>query len=491
MSRISLIDVQFHDAEKLGEIRGRVEVRVFLSKAATTNGTAMSTSVCASEEIIVTKTVPGTLSRRTVLMGATALVGLPLLSSLAHGQDQVDMRIAWWGSDDRHQKTLKMIDLFEAEHPGLTMESQYGGLIGYGDKMSTEFAGGNAPDVMQIAESREALIKSGRLLQLDDYITSGALDLSDANTSVLETVKVDGKLYSIPWGLASGCYFIDTKVFADTEVEEPGYDWNWDSYAEKAKAIAAATPDGVYGSADIWAPAGTRSFFPFEFFLRGRGKTAYTPEGELNFTADELTEWFTFWDELRKAGVVPPAEITALEAGFETSPIITGRAAMYPINSSIASSLQALTPNPLKILPIPSGIGSAALSGQKNGGFINSSMQVYVNAATKHKDLAVQFLNFATNSPEAAKIHLMARGVPLSSKIAALVSPEVSPIEQSMVDMILYVQENAVPEVVSWPLQGGQIQDLMQRSHQEIAFGQNDVAGTVSKFFDEASFILE
>ncbi|MDB5585742.1 MAG: carbohydrate transporter substrate-binding protein [Devosia sp.] len=455
------------------------------------NGTAMSAGVSASEEIIVSHIPPGALSRRTLLMGATALAGLPLLSSLARGQDKIDMRIAWWGSDDRHQKTLKIIDLFEAEHPGLTMESQYGGLIGYQDKLSTEFAGGNAPDIMQVSDSRESLIKSGRLLELDDYIKSGELNLSDANTSVLETLKVDGKLYSIPWGLASGCYFIDTKVFADSRVEEPGLDWNWDGFAEKAKAIAAATPDGVYGAADIWAPAGTRSFYPFEFFLRGRGKTAYTPEGKLNFTADELTEWFTFWDELRKAGVVPPAEITALETGFETSPIVTGRAAMYPINSSIASSLQALAPNPLKVLSFPSGVGSTALSGDKYGAFINSSMQVYVNAASEHKDVAIQFLNFVTNSPDAAKIHLMARGVPLSSKIAALVSPDVSPIERSMVDMIQYVQEHAVPEVVSWPVQGGQIQDLMQRSHQEIAFGQSDIAGTVSKFFDEAEFILE
>ena len=89
------------------------------------------------------------------------------------------------------------------------------------------------------------------------------------------------------------------------------------------------------------------------------------------------------------------------------------------------------------------------------------------------------------------RLSRMARSVKHLTEIAALVSPDVSPIERSMVDMIQYVQEHAVPEVVSWPVQGGQIQDLMQRSHQEIAFGQSDIAGTVSKFFDEAEFILE
>ncbi len=138
------------------------------------------------------------------------------------------MLVAWWGSDDRHQKTLKLLKLFESKHPGLKMDAQYGGLIGYQDKISTQFAGGSAPDIMQISDNREALIASGRLLQLDDAIASDKINLADANKSVVETIKVGGKLYSIPWGLACGCYFLDTKVFQDTNVALPGPDWTWD-----------------------------------------------------------------------------------------------------------------------------------------------------------------------------------------------------------------------------------------------------------------------
>ncbi|MGV8989392.1 MAG: ABC transporter substrate-binding protein [Cypionkella sp.] len=430
-------------------------------------------------------------SRRQVLVGAAALAGSPFLSHMAIAQQgDGKLRISWWGSDDRHQKTLKIIELFQKKHPGTELTSQYGGLIGYKDKLSTEFAGGNAPDVMQISDSREALIASGRLLELDAYVADGKLDLTNANQDVLDIVKVDGKLYSIPWGLATGCWFLDTKVFADTGTELPGMDWTWDEYAAKAKKIADATPSGVYGSADIWSPAGTRSLFPLEFFLRERSKSTFTTAGKLGFGPDELTEWFTFWDDLRKAGAVPPANITALESGFESSPIVMGRAAMYPINSSIASSLQALAPNPLVIRTFPNGKGSTLLSGDKFGQFCNSNMQVYVNAASQDRDLAIEFLNFITNDPDAAKIHLMARGVPLSSKIAAEVGADISPIEQSMVDTIQYVLQNASGNYVPWPREGAQIQDLMQLSHQEIAFEQANVADTVTKFFDEAGKII-
>jgi multiple sugar transport system substrate-binding protein len=359
----------------------------------------------------------GGISRRSVLMGAAAtLAAAPLLPGLVHAQDKaINMRLSWWGSEDRNKRTLELIKLFEKKNPGVDMTAEYGGLIGYQDKMNTEFAGGNAPDVMQVSGGREQLIASGRLMEFDKYIESGALDLSDANENVLAIQKVGGKLYDIPWGLACGCYFLDTKVFADTKIDLPGLDWNWDKYAEIAKAITKATPDGLYGSADIWAQAGTKAWAPFGFFLRQNGKNAYTEDGQLGFVKDDLTEWFTFWDDLRRAGGVPPASVTALENGFETSPIVTGRAAMYPINSSIASSLQGLAPHTLACVTIPSGINSKALSGPKYGGYINASMLIYANAASKHPDMAMKFDNFVINDPDAAKIQLMARGVPLSS----------------------------------------------------------------------------
>ena len=63
------------------------------------------------------------------------------------------------------------------------------------------------------------------------------------------------------------------------------------------------------------------NYMLFNFGIEG---TDYiiTADGKLAFGKNELTEWLTFWDELRKAGAVPPAEVTALENGFETSPIV-------------------------------------------------------------------------------------------------------------------------------------------------------------------------
>jgi len=100
------------------------------------------------------------LNRRKILIGAGVLAAAPLLAGMSLAADATTMRLSWWGSDDRHQKTLALIKLFESKHPGLTITPEYGGFVGFQDKLSTEFAGGNAPDVMQVADSG-ALIASG------------------------------------------------------------------------------------------------------------------------------------------------------------------------------------------------------------------------------------------------------------------------------------------------------------------------------------------
>jgi multiple sugar transport system substrate-binding protein len=59
-----------------------------------------------------------------------------------------------------------------------------------------------------------------------------------------------------------------------------------------------------------------------------------------------------------------------------------------------------------------------------------------------------------------------------------------------MVKMIRYVQEHAEPGFVPAPIGDSQINDLMQRSHQAIAFEQASIKDTVNDFFDQAEQIL-
>ena len=62
--------------------------------------------------------------------------------------EPVTLRFAWWGSDSRHKTTQKVIDAYEAEHPNVTINGEFGEFSGYWDKLATATAAGDAPDII-------------------------------------------------------------------------------------------------------------------------------------------------------------------------------------------------------------------------------------------------------------------------------------------------------------------------------------------------------
>ena len=42
--------------------------------------------------------------------------------------DSVNLRIAWWGSDTRHEYTQKVIDLYKTKNPNVKIDVEYASL---------------------------------------------------------------------------------------------------------------------------------------------------------------------------------------------------------------------------------------------------------------------------------------------------------------------------------------------------------------------------
>ena len=43
----------------------------------------------------------------------------------ATDEEPITLRMAWWGSQDRHDKTIAAIELYESLHPNITFEYEY------------------------------------------------------------------------------------------------------------------------------------------------------------------------------------------------------------------------------------------------------------------------------------------------------------------------------------------------------------------------------
>lgn len=117
------------------------------------------------------------------------------------GKEKVKLRIAWWGGQLRHDLTTKVIEMYKAENPNVEIETEFLSFADYLKKMSTEAAGGQLPDVLQMSDSDlPEYVKKNLLIDLDSYVKSGALDLKDVDESYISGGKINNKLYGINLG---------------------------------------------------------------------------------------------------------------------------------------------------------------------------------------------------------------------------------------------------------------------------------------------------
>lgn len=67
---------------------------------------------------------------------------LPVGAAFSHSADAAEIRISWWGGNQRHEATLAAINAFQKANPTITVKAEYAGWDGYLSRLSTQMAGG-------------------------------------------------------------------------------------------------------------------------------------------------------------------------------------------------------------------------------------------------------------------------------------------------------------------------------------------------------------
>lgn len=84
----------------------------------------------------------------TTLAAAAMLCSSLVPSALA--DDKTTINILWWGSQTRHEKTVKLIEKFEELNPDIKVNADYSDWGGYWTKLPAQVAGGQTPTVFQM-----------------------------------------------------------------------------------------------------------------------------------------------------------------------------------------------------------------------------------------------------------------------------------------------------------------------------------------------------
>ena len=148
--------------------------------------------------------------------------------------EQVTLRFAWWGGDERANATMEVINKFMEENPNIKIEAEYGSSDGYHDKLATQLASGTAADIVQIdPETMPSFVSTGDyFLDYKDY----DFDLSNFDPNYIGlrvNGNYDGKQLGLPTGIAGPALVVNEEL-----AEKYGIDFNT-YFAVEIAALAA------------------------------------------------------------------------------------------------------------------------------------------------------------------------------------------------------------------------------------------------------------
>jgi multiple sugar transport system substrate-binding protein len=429
------------------------------------------------------------MSSRTARRGARILAGVVSValagvlsgcgSSSGSGGTQT-VRFVWWGNQDRADATTKAVALFEKKNPGIRVQTEFSGYAAYVQKLTTQVAGGAAPDLIQLDRPTFGEYQHRHVLADLSRYTGSTLRVDKIPANLLAGGKADGKQYAVPAGQTTQMLVYDKDLFDKAGVRVPENGWTWEQFAKDMQKVGAAT--GVAGTTDFgWAVDW------FDSWLHGRGKQLYTADGKLGFTAADLEQFWNTTAALRtKKGVSAPEATTKMDGSTQNSALVLKQAASEMNYDSNLTSYLSSYQGTLKAAPLPGDdpahSGMAALP------------PVYFGIAqhSSHKDAAAKLLDFLVNDPEAGAALGATRGVPANSDVRAAVCGAATGDGKAVCDYEQRVQKRMGPsDTWQWPSGSSAIKTDFQQVYDDVIFGRTSVSAGAERVVKNARQSLE
>ncbi|MDH6622780.1 multiple sugar transport system substrate-binding protein [Streptomyces sp. LBL] len=389
------------------------------------------------------------------------------------GGGKAVLRYTWWGNPDRAARTEQAVALFEKRHPNVQVQTSFSGYDAYKQKLAVQATGGDAPDVMQLDYRQIDQYASGGVL-LDLAKQKSVLRTSDIDAGLLAAGRVAGGQYAIPQARGTETVVYDVKTWKASGVPLPRQGWTWSDWAAAVRELAKKT--GRPGATD---PG--QSEDAFEVWLRGRGKALYTKDGGLGFTADDLTQWWTFADKLRREGAVSAAEqTTQMDGSVENTPFGRGHATADTNWDAPSSGYLALVPTGIALAPMPSGEDGTP------GQYFKPAMFLGVSANTGHPKESAQLVDFLLNDQDAAKILGVTRGIPVNETIRERTVPQLKDFDKTVAAFQSSLEGTLKDPPQAPPSGDNALQTTFQRDYDQVSYERMSPREAAENYVTEA-----
>ncbi|HBF38443.1 MAG TPA: hypothetical protein DDW50_14135 [Firmicutes bacterium] len=321
--------------------------------------------------------------------------------------------IIWsWGAGDEKAAREDMVQIFQKEHPELkithvvlpTADSVWD------QKSVAAYSAGTAADIMQMSPDYYGMMTK-YWENLTPYVKRDHIDLETVTVKGMMNgyTRPNGKLDSLP--LLANCFVFayNKSLFDKAGVPYPTDKWTWDDFAKIApKFVSGTGVNHTYFMVNHWALR--------NFALICKGGQPYTKDfSKALVDSKEVADGLDLFGKLIKEGAIPSDEAQKTMPGEQL--FVAGKAAIYLMGgfeiSQVSREIGKSFPWDAVLPPKTSSTG-------KNIN-ITFATGYAMNAASKNKEAAWQFLKEACYANNAMAKVTARIGMPANKKIAETV----------------------------------------------------------------------
>jgi multiple sugar transport system substrate-binding protein len=317
----------------------------------------------------------------------------PVGSGIANAQEAVNLRMTIWSANEAHLKLFSDIAAgFKKDHPNVTVTYESLPFDTYTTALTTQIAGGNAPDMAWIFETAAYdFVNSGALYPLTDTLkATKGYNVEELSATAAERWTKDGKLFAYPFSTSPFAMFVNNDLIKASGAKTPAEmiaanQWTWDNAIATASTVGKTGKGGLIVrdfNYQIWQNLAS--------VWNGWGASPWSADGKTcTMTEKPMVDALTF---IHNAVF----KNKAMPGPGESVDFFAGNAAMTITQISRASLLPKDKPFAWDLVPLPKGpAGNYALIGQAGVGVMQSG---------KNAKTAAEFVAYMTNPENSAKL---------------------------------------------------------------------------------------
>lgn len=340
----------------------------------------------------------------------------------------------------------QLVAAFAAEHGEIAVDLiniPSGG--DFRKRLAADFAAGTPPDLFLINyRNLGRFLASGAVAPLTGYIAGSTLiKPSDYYPQALGAFQWHGEQACMPQNISSPVIYYNKDLFDAAGVAYPAGEWTWDEFLAAAQQLTQDSDgDGVYDVYGFGAEPTIVRMAPFVWMNGGDLVDNRSAPARLALDAPASREALQWFIDLQTTHHVVP-DAVAEEAESSLSRFVNGRMAMFMDSRRAVPEFRLIETFDWDVAALPAG---------KERATILHSDAFCLAAASKRKDAAWTFLEFASSTAGQTLLAQTGRTVPSRRDLAqspVFLDPQARPANsQAFLDAIPTIR--SLPIMAAW-----------------------------------------